>query len=349
MLQNKLKKLSKNRGPIEHSSFVEKTSISTFFKAKIALNDVNMPKTVQNTVVLTGVEPDTGVVEDGWSGSDEDPATDGVHPHYLYSKQQHGLDRMTESDDSDYVYDPNVQGKSKSFPSFPLLPIINPILDKENQNLIDQINRNQQNIQNNQNDQNDQIEQPDFNERRSLQPQNNIRRGKFTYEPATQDQQLRAQALGTLEWNKYLQEQEKNDEVRAREYRKRKAAEQRKHRGTNTHNSGVIHPKAAGDVNRNRPYTSGVIHPKAAGDVNKHGAERRNNNWNKSKKPYQRRSGTLKNQLKNLEVKYKKRDDRCKELEAQNKILLESARANYHFSNANRLSAIQVQKSKYRK
>ena len=36
-------------------------------------------------------------------------------------------------------------------------------------------------------------------------------------------------------------------------------------------------------------------------------------------------------------------------LEAQNKILIESARANFHFSNANRLSAIQVQKSKYKK
>ena len=160
MLQNKLNKLSKNRAPIEHSSFVEKTSISTFFKNKIALND--------KKVILTGVEPDTGVVDDGWSGSDEDPPTGQLHPHYLYAKQQEGLDRMTESDDSDYVYDPNVQGENKSSQNLPLLPIIKPILDKENRKILDQINQNQQsnqNTQNDQNDQNNQNEQQDFNEK----------------------------------------------------------------------------------------------------------------------------------------------------------------------------------------
>ena len=344
MLQNKLKKLSKNRAPIEHSSFVEKTSISTFFNNKIALHD--------KKVVLTGVEPDTGIADDGWSGSDEDPPTSQVHPHYLLAKQQHGIDRMTESEDSDYVYDPNVQGQKQNFPKFPLLPTINPILDAENQNLLDQINRNQQNNQINQNDQNNQnnqTEQSDFNENRNPRPKNNTLRKKFTYEPPTLDQQLRAQALNTLEWSQYLQDQKENDAVRAREYRQRKAAVQRRHRGADNNTSGAIHPKAAGDVNKNRPK-------KARFENNTNGVQRQSNNINKqnygrpqARKPAPRRSGTLKNQLQNLEVKYKKRDERCKELEAQNKILIESARANFHFSNANRLSAIQVQKSKFRK
>ena len=343
MLQNKLKKLAKNRAPIEHSSFVEKASISTFFNNKIALHD--------KKVVLTGVEPDTGIANDDWSGSDEDPSSTQAHPHYLFAKQQHGIDRMTESEDSDYVYDPNVQGQTQNFPKFPLLPTINPILDAENKNLLDQINQNQQINQNNQtnqndqNNQNDQFEQSDFNENRNPQPKNNIFRKKFTYEPPTVEQQLRAQALNTLEWNQYLEEQKENDVVRAREYRKRKAAEQRRLRYSDNG------PKKA------RYYFSGVNDPKAAGQNNRNDrVQRQNNNFNKqnhvrsqARKPAPRRSGTRKNQLQNLEVKYKKRDDRCKELEAQNKILIENARANFHFSNANRLSAIQVQKSKFRK
>ena len=347
MLQNKLKKLSENRGPIEHSSFVEKTSISTFFKNKIGLHD--------KKVVLTGVEPDTGVVEDGWSGSDEDPPvqfTRQVHPHYLLEKQQHGLDRMTESEDSDYVYDPNVQEQNQNFPILPLFPTTNLILDVENQNLLDEINRNQQK---NENDQNNQNEKPNFNQNRTLQSKSNPIRKKFTYEPATREQELRAQALNTLEWNQYLKDQQENDRVRAREYRKRKAAAHEKHTWKNArfHSSGVIHPKAAGDDKKARFHPLGVIHPKAAGDVSQNGGQRRNNKQyndrKQARKPAPWRSGTRKNQLQNLEVKYKKSEDRCKELEAQNKILIESARANFHFSNANRLSAIQVQKSKYKK
>ena len=304
---------------IEQSTIIENRSISTLFKHKLVLGP--LPKIV-GPVKAPGRETESGLPEsEGWS--DDNDVDIVVAPNQLDMDATNPKQPTEDTQESDFMTEPATDYTPDAY-------LANEGIDIRNNKLAPG------------------APNPTPNNQLSTPT-----RHKFTYQPPSiqpisNEERLRAEALHTLSITKNRNDRRQRELQRAdrdrREY-EQLAAERREARRENERREARRENDRRNS--RNNHQHEDRMHRRYSSHNENYHLNRPQRDSNPAAN--RRRNSTLKDQVKNLEHKYKKQSQRNNFLETQNKILVENARANYHQTNANRLSSIQIQRLKSKK
>ena len=304
---------------VEQSTLIENRSFSTLFKHKLVIGP--LPK-ISGPVKAPGREPESGLPEsDGWS--DDNDVDIVVAPNQLNSDPTDPKQPTEDAQETDIMTEPATEYTPDAYLANEGIDIRTNMLASGAPNPTP----------------NNQLSTPT--------------RHKFTYkppsiQPLTNEERLRAEALHTLSNVKNRNDRRQRELQRAdrdrKEYEQLAADRREARRETERREARRENDR---QNSRNNHQHENRMH-------RRHSSQNVNHNLNRPQRDRapavnRRRNSTLKDQIKNLEHKYKKQSERNNFLETQNKILVENSRAAYHQTNANRLSAIQIQRMKSKK
>lgn len=311
---------------VEQSTMIENRSIATLFKHKLILEPFKLigPLPFVGPAQAPGREPESGLPEsEGWS--DDNDVDIVFAPNQIDMDPTNPKQPTEDISETDIMTEPATDYTPDAYLANEGIDLRNNILAPGAPNPTP----------------NNQLSTPI--------------RHKFTYQPPSiqpisNEERLRAEALHTLANVKNRNDRRQRDAERAnrdrREY-EQLSAERREARRENER-------REAGRSTSNDRHNRRDNHQHENRMHRRYSSQNRNNNFNRPQSDRtsasnRRRNSTLKDQIKNLEHKYKKQAERNNFLETQNKILVENARATYHQTNANRLGAIQIQRLKSKK